>query len=128
MTRRFDLTGSRIDLDVRQGATLAPFALKFKNPDKTPVDLAGATVHGEIRKAALDVGPPKVVLTVTYVDRALGWVTLGATGAQMELPCGETILHPESQYRLDIWLVDALGQILAVMYGVVRVRAWVDAA
>jgi hypothetical protein len=127
MTRRLDLTGSRVDLDVRQGATLKPFGLKFKNPDKSPVNLAGATVRGEIRKSAGDADPPKVTLDVVYVDRALGWVTLGAAAMQMNLPCGETINHPDSQYRLDIWLIDALGEILAVIYGVVRVRAWGDA-
>ena len=126
MTTRLDYSGTRIDLDVRQGATLVPFTLNFKNPDGSAMDLTGATVFGEIRKNALDAGVPKVALAVTYPDRLLGQVKLGATAAQMEIPCGETINHPDSQYRLDIWVIDALLQHLPVAYGVVRVRAWGD--
>ncbi len=37
--------GERLDLLIRQGATFGPFDVTLANPDKTPVDLTGATVR-----------------------------------------------------------------------------------
>ena len=37
--------GERLDLLIRQGATFGPFDVTLANPDKTPVNLTGATVQ-----------------------------------------------------------------------------------
>lgn len=48
--------GEKLDLLVRQGATLGPFAVTLTNPDNTPVNLTGATLRAHLRKKALDTG------------------------------------------------------------------------
>ena len=50
--------GERLDLIVRQGATLGPHTVTLTNPDGSAVNLTGCTIQGQVRKDPLDTGMP----------------------------------------------------------------------
>lgn len=113
--------GERLDLLVRQGATLGPFDATMQNPDGSAVNLIGATIRGQVRKKALD---PTVVtdVDVTITDAALGKYSFGLSVAKTTIiPAGETIKDPSSLYVWDLEMVDALGRVIPLYYGSVNV-------
>lgn len=51
--------GERLDLELRQGASLLPVRHNLVDPDTgDPVDLTGFQARGQIRRKALDTGSP----------------------------------------------------------------------
>lgn len=113
--------GERLDLLVRQGATLGPFDAAMQNPDGSAVNLIGATIRGQVRKKALD---PTVVtdIDVTITDAALGKYSFGLSVAKTTvIAAGETIKESASLYVWDLELVDATGRVIPLYYGNVTV-------
>ena len=58
---------TRVDLELVQGATFGPVKHTLKNPDGTPVDLAGATLRGQVRRKASD---PVVAASFVFTNAA----------------------------------------------------------
>ena len=113
--------GEKLDLLIRQGATLGPFQGAMTNPDGTPVDLSGCVLRAQIRKKALD---PAVVtpVTVTITDPLSGQYVFGLNAElTAAIVAGESIKDPTSKYVWDMEMVDASGQVLPLYYGDVSV-------
>lgn len=45
--------GEKLDLLIRQDATLGSFDATMRNPDGSAVNLIGATIRGQVRRKAL---------------------------------------------------------------------------
>ena len=110
--------GERLDLIVRQGATLGPHTVTLTNPNGTPVDLTGATIQGHVRKNPLDSGAPVASFVITYVDRVAGKYSFEiAHTVTAAIPAGEFQNSPESMYQYDMELLDTAGRIIPLHYG-----------
>lgn len=113
--------GEKLDLLIRQGATLGPFNVTLTNPDGTPYDLTGVTIRGQIRKTPSD---PSVTadIEVAMVDSVLGKFEFGITSdATALIPTGESIKDTPSMQVWDMELVDTLGRVTPLYYGDVKV-------
>jgi hypothetical protein len=113
--------GEEMNVTIRQGATVGPYHATMVNPDSSPVNLAGCTIVGEIRKKPHD---STIVLNwrVQITDAINGkydfWLTDEDT---TPLECGDTLNSSKSQYVHDIELHDAAGQVIPLYYGKVAV-------
>lgn len=124
MTDKISTRGERLDIDLKQGATLR-VGHRLSNADGTPYDLTGAQIRGQIRRTALDA--TIVVAFHTQVeDAAAGhyqfWLTDEETQA---ITCGPKPGDPESTYEFDIEIEDAAGDVRCVLEGKVFVIAGV---
>lgn len=128
MTAQLGYIGERLDLLIRQGATLGPFICTLSNPDASPVNLTGATIRGQIRKKAAD----------TAVVATLSVIIMNPTGGQYSfaldaattagIVAGADITKPESVYLWDMELQDSLGRVIPLYWGDVRVHREVTRA
>lgn len=122
MTAQLGYIGERLDLLIRQGATLGPFLATMTNPDASPVDLTGATIRGQIRKRAADT-TVVASLDVTITSAAAGQYSFGLTAtATAAIVAGADVTKPESVYVWDLELQDAAGRVLPLYWGDVRVH------
>jgi hypothetical protein len=113
--------GEKLDLLIRQGATLGPFTAQMVNPDNSSVNLTGCELRAQIRKKALD---PTVVtpITVSITEPISGQYVLGLSAElTAAIIAGESIKDPASKYVWDMELVDSTGQVLPIYYGDVTV-------
>lgn len=118
--------GERLDLELRQGASLLPVRHNLVDPDTgDPVDLTGCQVRGQIRRKALDAGTPVAVFNTAISSPATaGWYEFWLTDEQTAaITCGPTLNDPASLYEWDIELVDAAGNVTNTFWGSVRVKA-----
>ncbi len=128
MTAQIGYIGERLDLLIRQGATLGPFICTLTNPDATPVNLTGATIRGQIRKQPSDTA---VVanLSVMVMDAAGGQYSFALDAATTAgIVAGADITKPESVYAWDMELQDSLGRVIPLYWGTVRVHREVTRA
>ena len=110
--------GERLDLPVRQGATLGPFSVELTNPDNSPVNLTGCLIRGQVRKNALDLGAPLASFTVVITEAVAGKFSFEIPFAETELiPAGEFQKSEDSIYQWDMELVDASNRITPLYYG-----------
>lgn len=110
--------GERLDLLVRQGATLGPHVVTLTNPDNTPVNLTGCTIQGQVRKNALDTGAPVATFVINYIDLLLGKFSFEIPHTITALiPAGEFQKDDESQYQWDMELLDSQNRIIPLYYG-----------
>ena len=126
-TPRIGSFGTKLALDIRQGATFGPHYLELKQEDGTDVNLTGSTFRAQIRRKALDANPVVATITCT-ID-----VAVGAPGAPARvkftmtdettaaIPAGEQPTESASQYVWDMEWEDSLGNVLPVAYGPVTV-------
>lgn len=113
--------GERLDLLIRQGATFGPFDVTLANPDKTPLDLTGATLRAHVRKKALDINVV-ITLQVELTEPALGKFKFGLTDEfTAGITAGESIKDPASVYVWDMEMEDSLGRVTPLYYGEVKV-------
>ena len=113
--------GERLDLLIRQGATFGPFDVTLANPDKTPVNLTGATVRAHVRKKALDANVV-IDLQVQITDASAGKFQFGLSDElSASITAGETVKDPASLYVWDMELEDVLGRVVPLYYGEVKV-------
>lgn len=127
-TAQIGYIGERLDLLIRQGATLGPFICTLTNPDATPVNLTGATIRGQIRKQPSDTA---VVanLSVMVMDAAGGQYSFALDAATTAgIVAGADITKPESVYAWDMELQDSLGRVIPLYWGTVRVHREVTRA
>lgn len=109
--------GEKLDLLVKQGATLGPFKVTLTNPDAAPIDLTGATVRGHIRKKALDT-TLAATLVVSVTEAANGKFEFGLPDeVTATIQAGETIKDAASLYVWDMELEDASGRVTPLYYG-----------
>jgi hypothetical protein len=109
--------GEKLNLLVRQGATLGPHSVTVRNPDLTPVNLTGSTVRGQIRRKALDVAIIET-LNVVVTDAVNGVFEFGLTATETAaLVAGEGIGDANSKYVWDMEWEDSTGRILPLFYG-----------
>lgn len=114
--------GERLNLTIRQGATLGPFSVTLKNPDASPVDLTGSVIRGQIRKKALDATVVAELDGVLDANPATGVFTFGLTAGETGvLQAGEALTDAASVYVWDMEWRDAAGRILPLYYGAVSV-------
>ncbi|MFM2053614.1 MAG: hypothetical protein RL456_1651 [Pseudomonadota bacterium] len=121
-TQTIGSIGQRLDLLIRQGATLGPFPCTMTNPDATPVNLTGATIRGQIRKKPADAA---VIASfdVTVTDATAGKYTFGLTAtATAAITAGADVTKPESLYVWDMELEDAAGRVTPLFWGDARVH------
>jgi len=109
--------GERLDLIARQGATLGPFVVNLTNPDNTPVNIAGCTIRGQVRKNALDT--TKVAdFTIQAIDPSAGKFSFEIPHSVTSgIPAGEFQRSPESLYYWDMELLDTTDKITPLYYG-----------
>ena len=120
--------GTRLDLLIRQGATFGPFVCTMTNPDGTPVNLTGATIRGQIRKAPADT-VVVASLVVTITDAAAGKYTFSLSDATTAaIAAGADVTKPASVYVWDLELQDAAGSVIPLYWGDVRVHREVTRA
>jgi hypothetical protein len=113
--------GERLDLLIRQGATFGPFDVTLANPDKSPVDLSGASLRAHIRKKALDTNVV-ISLQVELTDPALGKFKFGLTDEfTAGITAGESVKDHASLYVWDMEMEDSLGRVSPLYYGEVKV-------
>lgn len=113
--------GERLDLLIRQGATFGPFDVTLANPDKTPVDLSGATVRAHVRRKALDADVV-IALEVQVIQPTLGHFQFGLSDEiTASVPAGESVKDPSSHYVWDMEMEDTLGRVIPLYYGDVKV-------
>lgn len=119
---KISTTGERLDLDIRQGATLKPVKHYLKNPDNSPVNLTGYTARGSVRRSALS---PDVIATFDcHVESLAGWYSFGMSDeVTANISCGASITDKSSQYEFDIELEDPAGNVQCTFYGPFRVKA-----
>ena len=110
--------GVRLDLLVRQGATLGPHNCVLTNPNGTPVDLTGCTIQGQVRKDPLSTGTPDATFVIEYTDRIAGKFSFTIPHAvTAALAAGEYQDSQESLYQWDMELVDSQSRIIPLWYG-----------
>jgi hypothetical protein len=132
-TPKIGYYGERLDLLIRQGATLGPFEAQMfgpvdeNNPTHVaqgygdPINLTDCTIRGKIRKTALSA-TVTADLVCTITDALLGKYTFGLSATATALiPCGERVTDKASQYVWDLELVDALARVIPLYYGAVPV-------
>ncbi len=120
--------GERLDLLIRQGATLGPFACTLTNPDGSPVNLAGATIRGQIRKKPADT-TVVASLAVNVLDAVNGLYSFALDAATTAtIVAGLDVTKPESLYVWDMELADSLGRVIPLHWGDVRVHREVTRA
>jgi hypothetical protein len=128
MTATIGTIGERLDLLIRQGATLGPFICTISNPDGSPVNLTGATIRGQIRKQASDTSPT-ATFAVLIMDAAAGRYSFALDAATTAgIPAGRDITKPESLYVWDMELQDSLGRVIPLYWGDARVHREVTRA
>lgn len=114
--------GEKLDLVIRQGATLGPFPATMTYADGvTPYDLTGATIRGQIRKRALDT---EVVenIQVDINAPSEGQYKFGLDAATTGgMTAGESMGDAASKYVWDLELELADGTIIPLYYGNVAV-------
>jgi hypothetical protein len=122
---KISFRGARVELEIVRGLDIPPTEIEFVD-DNTglPIDLSGCSFLGEIRKDLLQIGPPVATLALAIVNPpSLGLVSLSCSGANLLLPCGPDLRHPESEYQWSIVLQDSLGFKHQAVVGPVRVAA-----
>lgn len=113
--------GERLDLLIRQGATFGPFDVTLANPDKTPVDLTGATMRAHVRRKALDANVV-IALQVGVMQPTLGHFQFGLSDeVTATIAAGESVKDPASHYVWDMEMEDSLGRVIPLYYGDVKV-------
>lgn len=127
-TQTIGSIGERLDLLIRQGATLGPFVCTMTTPDSTPVDLTGAIIRGQIRKA-FNSADVTAQLVVTITDAPAGKYQFGLDAATTTaIAAGANVTKPESLYVWDLELVDTLGRVIPLYWGDARVHREVTRA
>ena len=113
--------GKPVDWVLRQGDTFGPHTVTLRNPDESPVDLTGSTIRGQMRKHASDEDPA-ATFDCAITDATAGIFTVGLTAsATGALTCGDTPTHADSRYVYDFEMVDTLGRVITLLYGVISV-------
>jgi hypothetical protein len=113
--------GARTILQVRQGADFGPYPVAIENPDGTPINPAGSTFRGQIRRKALDAAVA-ADFVITPGSAAGPACYFGLSNVQTAaLTAGETLTDPDSQYVFDFEWVDSAGRVQCVFEGVVQV-------
>lgn len=117
--------GEKLDLELRQGATLQRVRHALTDPDTlAPVDLTGCQVRGQIRRKALDATVVATFQTAIAVPPTLGWYEFWLTDEQTAaITCGDKLTDAASTYEWDLELEDAAGNVINTFYGTVRVAA-----
>lgn len=113
--------GEKLDLKIRQGATLGPFKATMLLASGEPFDLTGATIRGQIRRRALSE-EVTADIQVEIPAPLLGEYQFGLddeTTAGME--AGEALADSESLYVWDLELELSDGTVKPLYYGKVSV-------
>lgn len=127
--KRLGSIGERMDLLIRQGATLGPFTATMTNPDGSPVDLTGASIVGQIRKTpqSRDV---TAHVEVAIIEPKAGKYRFGISAEVTALiPAGADITKTDSKYAWDLELHDSSGRgVVPLYWGEVQVHREVTRA
>lgn len=112
--------GDKLDLLVRQGATLGPMSVTMRAPSDAPIDLTGCQIRAKIRKSYATA--QAIDLHTLITDPAAGafqfWLTDDQTAA---MTCGATPSDPASLYVWDLEIEYGDGTVRPVFYGAVKV-------
>jgi hypothetical protein len=109
--------GEKLNLQIRQGATLGPFSATMKNADGSAVNLTNCTIRGKIRKTALSA-TVTATLDCSITNAAAGQYQFGLTDeVTAAITCGEKLTDKASQYVWDLELEDSTGRVVPLYYG-----------
>lgn len=120
--------GDRLDLMVRQGATLGPYRHMLTRGGE-PFDLTGCTVRARVEVTQPEPAPtpcgtsePQLVAVemkvVIAADPTMGFYDFGLPAeVTSDLPAGDTLNSPESIHRWTSELVLADGRVVPLYYG-----------
>lgn len=114
--------GERMDLLIRQGGTLGPFVATMKNPDLSLVDLSGCLIRGQIRKTASSATVTATIDVDSPYDDTGRYMFGLSSSITAAISAGADINHPDSQYAWDLEMVDSVGQVIPLYWGVARVH------
>lgn len=119
-TPRIGYIGENFDLQISQGRTFGPMKITLLNPDKSPVNLTGCQIRGQIKKTA---GAAVIAaFDVSITDYSGGKFEFGLTDeVSATIVAGESIDSDESLYFWDMEIEDSLGRILPLYFGSVFV-------
>jgi len=124
MSNEIGNIGERLDIRIRCGADFGPIDVELLNPDRTPVNLTGCTIRGQIRLLASSAGSPLATFDVTIVAPLLGKYQFGLTDAvTTSLPQPVNVNVPPKVLAWDLELEDTLGRVTPLYYGQAKVYA-----
>lgn len=114
--------GARLDLLIKQGATLGPNTMTLNDGAGAPLNLTGCTVKAEIRKTA-NAPTADATAVCAVVGAAGGIVTWEFPAAETaNITCDPVDETAEaSQYVWDMELHYASGRVVPLLYGNVSV-------
>lgn len=114
--------GARLDLLVRQGATLGPNSTTLRDGAGDPIDITGATLRAQIRITP-DAVTAAATAVCTITNAAGGVFTWEFSAAETTaLTCSVVDENePESLYYWDLEMLKADTTVVPLLYGDVRV-------
>ena len=115
--------GQELDLLIRQGATFGPVSCTLKQDNGAPVNLTGALVRAQIRRAPNNTLSPGAIGTCSIVNAAAGVFQWEFSATQTALLPADITNEdsPASRYVWDMELEDSLGRVIPLVYGIVKV-------
>lgn len=120
-TMTLGFVGEELNLLIRQGATFGPIQFIMKNADGSSVNLTGCTIQGQIRKTALASVVTKA-LACTITSPSTGQYEISLTAAQTaQIKAVEDAKSSENKYVWDLELIDSIGRVIPLYYGVVMI-------
>ena len=111
--------GDKLDLLIRQGATLGPFPVTMVSESGAPLDLTGATVRGTVAKdygAATDYP-----ITINVTNAAGGEFRMSMPASlTATIPYLGDLFAPENQYVWDLEIEFSDTTVMPVFWGIVQ--------
>lgn len=111
--------GDKLDLLIRQGATLGPFPVTLVTAEQAPVDLIGAFVRGTVAKDYDAIA--NFPLTILVTDAAAGQFQMSMPASMTStIPYLGDLFEPENQYVWDLEIEFTDGSVMPVFWGTVQ--------
>lgn len=112
--------GDKLDLLIRQGATLGPYKVRIADAVGVPQNLIGTIPRASIRKSYDDatVYPVTAVLTVPEDGQFSMTMTPAETAA---IPYLGDLYEEKNEYVWDLELEYPDGKVVPIFWGIVRI-------
>lgn len=112
--------GDKLDLLIRQGATLGPFPVTISDSNGVAKDLTGTSVRATIRKdyGSVVAYPVTVALTEVLEGRFVMSIPAAQTAA---IPYLGDLFDPDNQYVWDLEIEYANGFVEPIFWGIVQI-------
>lgn len=112
--------GDKLDLLIRQGATLGPFLITMTNEEGVATDLTGATVRSTVLSNYDSL--VRYDLEINVTDAVAGKFSIGMPAIlTATLPYLGDLYEPENQYVWDLEIEFPDGRVIPVFWGAVKI-------